>query len=176
VHLYGGEPLHNIIINDLDINGLELLEYRYDTPMYLYREPSNKYYANVTLDGDKECNIIVNGTEYAYIDANNNLYINNAAVEGVTKQKITLKHLRTEDLEMLVNPMTGSSTPNLIKFDNLNSWYVAKISYGETAGYRFTDLTYPGDLIGSAGESLTSILDKIKNMLGDFEYFYDLDG
>jgi hypothetical protein len=34
VHLYGGEPIHNIIINDLDMSGLELLEYRYDTPMY----------------------------------------------------------------------------------------------------------------------------------------------
>jgi len=37
VHVYGGEPLHNIIINDLDTYGLELLEYRYDIPMYLYR-------------------------------------------------------------------------------------------------------------------------------------------
>jgi hypothetical protein len=31
-------------------------------------------------------------------------------------------------------------------------------------------------LISSIGENLTSILDKIKNMLGEFEYFYDLEG
>ena len=37
VHIYGGEPLHNIIINDLAGYGLELLEYRYEIPMYLYR-------------------------------------------------------------------------------------------------------------------------------------------
>jgi hypothetical protein len=38
VHTYAGEPYHNIIINDLDTYGLELLEYRYDNaPMYLYR-------------------------------------------------------------------------------------------------------------------------------------------
>ena len=55
-------------------------------------------------------------------------------------------------------------------------WWVAKVTYGDTAGYRFTDLTYSGDLIGNVGENLTSILDKIKNMLGDFEYFYNLDG
>jgi hypothetical protein len=36
VHHYAGEPFHNIIINDLDTYGLELLEYRYDVPMYLY--------------------------------------------------------------------------------------------------------------------------------------------
>ena len=53
---------------------------------------------------------------------------------------------------------------------------MAKIDYGETAGYRVTDLIYPNDLIGNVGESLTSVLDKIKNLLGNFEYFYDVDG
>jgi hypothetical protein len=52
----------------------------------------------------------------------------------------------------------------------------AKVSYGQTAGYRKTDLTYPGDLIGNVGESVVSILDKIKNMLVEFEYFYDVNG
>ena len=37
VHVYAGEPYHNIIINDLDGLGLELLEYRYEEPMFLYR-------------------------------------------------------------------------------------------------------------------------------------------
>ena len=60
--------------------------------------------------------------------------------------------------------------------DNAVIYTIAKISFGETAGYRITDLTYPGDLISSIGETVTSILDKIKNMLVEFEYFYDLDG
>lgn len=56
-------------------------------------------------------------------------------------------------------------------------WYtVAKLEYGEAAGYRLTELVYPGELIANIGEVFTSILDKIKNMLGDFEYFYDIDG
>jgi hypothetical protein len=76
---------------------------------------------------------------------------------------------------MLVNPMTGNKKPSVIQIDG-KCYYVAKVSYGETAGYRFTDLTYPGDLIGGVGESITAILDKIKNMLGGYEYFYDLDG
>jgi hypothetical protein len=71
--------------------------------------------------------------------------------------------------------MTGNRSPAKILIDGAY-YYVAKVSYGDTAGYRFTDLTYPGDLIGGVGETITSILDKIKNMLGDFEYFYDLDG
>jgi len=50
------------------------------------------------------------------------------------------------------------------------------VEFGYTAGYRETDLIYPGELISSIGESLTSILDKLKNMLGAFEYFYDIEG
>ena len=36
IYQYGREPYNNIIINDLDTVGLELLEYRYMEPMYLY--------------------------------------------------------------------------------------------------------------------------------------------
>jgi hypothetical protein len=47
---------------------------------------------------------------------------------------------------------------------------------GETAGYHSVPLTYNGTLISSAGSSVTSVLDKIKSMLGNYEYFYDLNG
>jgi hypothetical protein len=53
---------------------------------------------------------------------------------------------------------------------------MAKVEYGQTAGYRLMDLIYAGDLIANIGESLTSVLDKIKNMLVEFEYFYNLEG
>ena len=151
VQMYGNEPAHNIIINDLDMDGLELIEYRYDEPMYLYRDATveGSEYANITLDGKKPCR-----------------------VNGIDK---TLDTLTTRELEMLVSPMTGSKQASKVNIEG-NDYYVAKISFGETAGYRYTDLTYPGDLIAGIGESVTSILDKIKNMLGEFEYFYNLDG
>ena len=60
--------------------------------------------------------------------------------------------------------------------DGKNFYTVAKIEHGDATGYRPTDLVYAGELISSIGESLTSILDKIKNMLGAFEYFYDING
>jgi hypothetical protein len=56
------------------------------------------------------------------------------------------------------------------------TYCVAKLDYGTIAGYRTTDLVYPGDLISNIGESITSMLDKIKNILGNFEYFYDING
>ncbi len=49
-------------------------------------------------------------------------------------------------------------------------------SYGQDVGYTLTDFTYPGDLIGNAGDTVVTILDQIKNTLGNYEYFYDVDG
>lgn len=48
--------------------------------------------------------------------------------------------------------------------------------YGEDIGYVYTDFTYPGELIGDAGSSVCDILDQIKNLLGNYEYFYDVNG
>jgi len=53
---------------------------------------------------------------------------------------------------------------------------IVKLEFGNTIGYRPTDLVYAGDLILKAGENVVSLLDKIKIMLGSFEYFYDIDG
>lgn len=47
---------------------------------------------------------------------------------------------------------------------------------GEDIGYIYTDFVYPDELIADAGNSVCDILDKIKDLLGNYEYFYDLDG
>lgn len=47
---------------------------------------------------------------------------------------------------------------------------------GENIGFILTDFTWPGQaLTANAGETVTSVLDKIKT-LGDYEYFFDIDG
>lgn len=50
------------------------------------------------------------------------------------------------------------------------------ISYGRDAGYKETSFTYPGELILNAGDTVVSLLDKIVGVLGNFEYFYTIDG
>lgn len=158
VHVYAGEPYWNIVINDLDTYGLELLEYRYDVPMYLYRRPNSIVFDNV---------IIENNSSVFYV------------LEEGNYQPKKLKELDYNHLDLLVDTLTGSPTPQYV-YDKTDDGYIpyifAKVEYGQTAGYRVTDLTYAGDLIANVGESLTSVLDKIKNMLVEFEYFYDLDG
>lgn len=49
-------------------------------------------------------------------------------------------------------------------------------TYGQDIGYQETDFTYPGKLTVEPGSTVTTILDKICQILGNFEYFYDLDG
>lgn len=49
-------------------------------------------------------------------------------------------------------------------------------TYGEDVGYQETDFTYPGELVLSAGETVVTLLDKIVSLLGNYEYFYDIDG
>ena len=159
VHEYAKEPYHNIIINDLDECGLELLEYRGDTPIYFLINAFTDEVENVILDGKQE---------YSYYLDNGQLSPSKIALENIPAIKynplIDLDTTLTQEAMILYVEETGYN------------YTVAKISFGDTCGYRLTDLTYAGDLIGSAGEALTSILDKIVSMLGEFEYFYDLQG
>jgi hypothetical protein len=156
VHIYGGEPYHNIVINDLDTYGFELLEYRYDTPIFLYRKPNDSIYINGFIGGS---------------DITCQPYQNGIPVESST----TLDKLDSKYFESMVETLTGTENSSVIKIGS-EFFSIAKIEYGQTAGYRKTDLVYAGDLIANVGESITSVLDKIKNMLTEFEYFYNLEG
>ena len=143
VHEYGKELYHNIIINDLDNYGLELLEYRGDKPLYLLYDEAAQIYTQMVIDEDFS---IGNGYTISTCPQYNN------AIDSLNDGRY------------------------IFTLEDGKEYSATKVEYGATAGYRTTDLTYPGDLISSVGESLTSILDKIKNTIGAFEYFYDIDG
>jgi len=55
-------------------------------------------------------------------------------------------------------------------------YHIVKVTYGDLIGYRNTDLVYAGDLIANTGETVVTVLDKIKSMLGNYEYFFDTNG
>lgn len=143
VHEYGKELYHNIVINDLDNYGLELLEYRGDKPLYLLYDEAAQIYTQMVIDEDFS---IGNGYTISTCPQYNN------AIDSLNDGRY------------------------IFTLEDGKKYSATKVEYGATAGYRTTDLTYPGDLISSVGESLTSILDKIKNTIGAFEYFYDIDG
>lgn len=157
----GGELPHNIIINDLEESGLELLEYKGEDPMYLFRNKSSsndETFSNFTLDGDMK------------------------VIKEGSSTPIALKDIKDDsgDFDSYITNL-GNSDENRVFFTfaegNTNiSFSIYKATYGDCVGYRQTDLVYAGDLVGDVGDSLTSILDKVKEMLVDFDYYYDLDG
>ena len=81
---------------------------------------------------------------------------------------------------------TGSTPLYLCQKDNDSKFYKTSVDneeeikqvfeYGEDIGYILTDFVYPGELVGNAGDTVVTILDQIKNVLGNYEYFYDLNG
>ena len=156
VHVYGHEPYHKIIIRDLDSYGLELLEYRYDEPIYLIRRDNHNNYFNAYFD--MPC---------SYLSTDND--------NTVTGRLSTVPE---DQFEILLDNTIENNQGAIFHFANdlITPYRVAKISYGDSAGYRLTDLVYAGDLITQAGDSVTSVLDKICNMLVEFEYFYDING
>lgn len=49
-------------------------------------------------------------------------------------------------------------------------------SFGQDCGYTEEPFCYPGTLECNAGETVAAMLDKIKNTLGNYEWFYDVFG
>ena len=164
VKTYGQERSENIIINDLDQWGYELWEYRGEQPMYLYIDPhynsEQGAVINMTFNGDTK-------TSYEYADAaDGSGYASLNEFEAAGGKFFSMNTLDND----------YNLDATLIDFGQQQQCYIAKIDYGETAGYHRIPLIYNNDLILNAGETVTSLLDKLKSMLGDFEYFYDLEG
>ena len=133
VHKYGGEPYSNIIINDLDEMGLELMEYRGDSPIYFLINKATGEVDNMRLDG-----------EISYPEWKN----------GAPAAAIKLKDIPRYDPRMGVALGESPNEATEICAVGTETIYtVAKIEYGDTCGYRLTDLTYPGTLAGRVGES-----------------------
>ena len=57
-----------------------------------------------------------------------------------------------------------------------NPNYPHMFTYGQDVGYEITPFTYPGELILNAGDTVVTLLDKIVSTLGNYEYFYNIDG
>ena len=148
---YGNEDIRNIIIKDLDVYGYELWQYIGQKPLYIFIDQDNKFF-NLTISSDMQ--VYENGAQVA-LENIKQFYVLNPMFEDYNENASKVKLYATNDEE---------------------EYRVVRILHGDTAGYHQTDLTYPEDLILKPGETITSLLDKIVKMLGQYEYFYDLDG
>ena len=137
--------------------------------------------------------------EYETIDEKGNLVIEKVLISQMIRELVNhfggeqLSKIIISDLDDRVKQVmkwTGSKPVFLINLgtedepsysltmdEALAKQYVYKqFNYGEDIGFIYTSFTFPKELIGNAGDTVTAILDQIKNVLGNFEYFYDVDG
>lgn len=210
---FGKELAHNIIINDIDEAGQELLEYRGTEPLYLFKDIETQEFKQMTVNENFTCYYRLknelNINEYNNIPKKYNFFIrdniytfnpetatyvfnqenanNSADFQLLNNEDNWFKGAISDSFNIIYDDLLddvdfeGNISPTIVRF-NLNGSYkhkryqVAKFTAGDIPGYRMTDLVFAEELIGKTGESLTSVLDKIKNKFTNFEYYYDIDG
>ena len=95
-----------------------------------------------------------------YNGANPIYYLENTSGLDTTRQLfLTLSEAEEKAAQL------GKTTADIITYE-----------HGDDIGFIFTDFVYPGELICDPGDTVTSVLDKIISILGNFEYFYDVYG
>lgn len=85
-----------------------------------------------------------------------------------------------EEVKMLVKwmgdtPVYFNEDYSSVRFDD-NDQFPHMFIYGQDVGYQMTSFTYPGELVLNAGDTVVTLLDKIVGTLGNYEYFYNVDG
>lgn len=170
VHEYAMEPFSNIVIKDIPKQGLFLLEYKGSDYMYTLFRISDKKPINYTINPDFQCTISSN-PKHSHIGD----IVSISDFDAINYMPMN------ELWEYNINNINAPTTIKIAGSDD--EYVIARIAPGQAAGYQLTTLTYPrkvgeknSGLVSSVGETLTSILDKIVDMLGDYEYFYNLDG
>ena len=70
-----------------------------------------------------------------------------------------------EPLKMQILSYQKPTTGNIIVYN-----------FNDNIGYSRTSFTFPGELTSGVGDTVASVLEKIKKQLGNFEYFFDING
>ena len=156
MHHWGQEPWSNIIINDVDDYGLRMLDNNSANTYYLWRDIKTGQYIDLTDDTLKS--LITNS-------------INNELPSNVDFDNIIFINGIEEDANSLIDSITPTGVP-----EDEPKYHIYRIEPFGPAGYERIELEYDKELIAAAGDTITSVLDKLVNMLGSFEYFYNLDG
>ena len=89
--------------------------------------------------------------------------------------KMVMKWLGDQPIYTGVNENNSVLTTNYNEAKK-NERIVTTHQYQDDVGFIYTDFVYTEDLVADAGSSICTQLDKIKNYLGNFEYFYDIYG
>ena len=147
VNHFGGEQLGKIIINDIDNRIKKVMKWGGTNPIYIVFNEENKILKYQTSEPISE-------------ELNQNY-----PVETVT---VFVENGKEKFHYWVKNNEEDRNKPLDVT--------VKTYEYGQDIGYINSDFYYPSELTANAGETVCDILEKIKNTLGNYEYFYDLEG
>ena len=105
--------------------------------------------------------------------------LNNIVIEDVP---LRIKRIMqwTGDTPLYLVSNGGSAESGTLSYipqtEKPTSGAYLQINNGDDAGYVYDDFTYGSELTCNAGETVCSLLDKIKSYLGNYEYYYDVFG
>ena len=134
--------------------------------------------------------------EYDTVDEYGNWIISKPTIEQIIREVVNhfggeqLSKILISDIDKRIKKVMKwiGNTPLYCYQENGGSWFLTTnfdevgenehktFTYGMDVGFIYSDFYCPIELIANAGDSVCTILDKIKNILGNFEYFYDIDG
>ena len=137
--------------------------------------------------------------EVEEVDENGNIYITKPTIYRIIQELVN--HFGGEQLGKIIISDIDNQIKQVMKWNgstpiyyyesynkgqkfNLFTTELSRVSegsytqynYGDDVGYILTDFTYPGELVGNAGDTVVTILDQIRDTLGNYQYFYDIDG
>ena len=137
--------------------------------------------------------------EYEIVDENGNFFLTYPTIFQIIQELVN--HFGGEQLGKIIISDIDTRVKKVMKWVGSSPLYIIKdaeggtvqytpttnaaeigsraytmYEYGRDIGYIYTDFIYPSELIGDAGSSVCDILDRIKDSLGNYEYFYDIDG
>ncbi len=165
---YGGEAPERIIINDIDNEIISPMQWIGDQEAYLDKsedggEQGGAYFLKVLSDYFSTKALTVD--DLSTLDESITYY----------KEKNKKYPYEIEELKKKIQKDSEVIVYTLDK-DPASDSNIQKYEYGEDVGFVYSDFTYPEKLACNVGENVTTVLDKIKNSLGNYEYFYDIYG
>lgn len=120
------------------------------------------------------------------------IYVTNPTIFTIIQESVV--HYGREHINNVIINDLDNVTKMLVKYtgdtpiwfsDNYNSFVISnypvkgfnnKYNKNDDVGYMETDFTFPGELTFNAGNTVVNLLDRIIETLGNYEYFYNLQG
>lgn len=174
VNEFGGEQLGKIIINDIDDRIKKVMKWVGDSPLKELKKSISIPF------------ILENNFFQANLENISTIYINNNTpntveffVQEKDQEEISYEINGNSFMELRVTSSISLIRVKAINLENpISAFYNEDMIFNpyENIGYIYAPFCPQEDLIANAGQNIVNILDTIKNQLGNYEYFYDIEG